>query len=100
VQLKSKLYALVVDETMCAQMLTAICCLQGLIVSLKQLDSCVVLKRLLTGTFKLKKIEYKKEGFNPYLIKDHMYYLDPKSNQYKPLDQRVYDDIVAGKIRF
>jgi solute carrier family 27 fatty acid transporter 1/4 len=53
-----------------------------------------------TGTFKLKKLDYKKEGFNPAVIKDRMFYLDPQSSEYKPLDQMAYDSIVSGRIRF
>ena len=55
---------------------------------------------IFSGTFKLKKTDYKVEGFNPYTVSDRMYYLDPKKNEYLSLDKTVYDDIASGKIRF
>jgi len=51
------------------------------------------------GTFKLKKTDYKKDGFNPSLVSDKLFYLDPKSGEYSALDVKAYDGIVTGKIR-
>ncbi|CAG9784544.1 unnamed protein product [Diatraea saccharalis] len=54
----------------------------------------------LTGTFKMKKVELQKEGFDPSLIKkDKLYYLDVKSGSYLPLGPEEYEKIVNGKIR-
>lgn len=52
------------------------------------------------GTFKLKKNDYKKEGFNPAVVKDVMYFLDPKSGEYELIDEGIYKDICSGRIRF
>jgi len=51
------------------------------------------------GTFKLKKTAYKKDGFNPSMVKDKLFYLDPRTGEYEELHAKVYSDIVTGKIR-
>ncbi|CAD5113864.1 DgyrCDS3028 [Dimorphilus gyrociliatus] len=53
-----------------------------------------------TGTFKLKKTEYRKEGYDPNQTKDPLYYLDVKLGEYKPLDKQAYEDILNQKIRY
>ncbi|VDI31151.1 solute carrier family 27 (fatty acid transporter), member 1/4 [Mytilus galloprovincialis] len=52
-----------------------------------------------TGTHKLKKVDLAKEGFNPNIIKDNLYYMNSKTQQYEPLTVQVYNDICSGKIR-
>ncbi|KAI4464380.1 long-chain fatty acid transport protein [Holotrichia oblita] len=52
----------------------------------------------MTGTYKLKKNDLQKEGFNPSVIKDPLYYYDP-SGQFLPLTEVKYNDINNGKIR-
>ena len=54
---------------------------------------------LLIGTFKLKKVEYRKEGFNPSTISDRLFYLDARAGLYKPLTPEAYSDINMGKIK-
>jgi len=44
-------------------------------------------------------MDYKKDGFNPFVVKDKLFYLDPKSGEYEELLANVYNDIVTGKIR-
>jgi len=44
-------------------------------------------------------MDYKKEGFNPSVVKDRLFYLDPRTCEYEELDLKTYSDIVAGKIR-
>ncbi|KAJ0181726.1 hypothetical protein K1T71_002448 [Dendrolimus kikuchii] len=54
----------------------------------------------MTGTFKMKKNDLQKEGFNPKLVKqDKLYYLDLKKGKYIPLGQEEYDQIISGQIR-
>ncbi|CAH2066407.1 unnamed protein product, partial [Iphiclides podalirius] len=53
----------------------------------------------MTGTFKLKKVDLQKEGFDPILIKDKIYYLEPKSEKYITLGPEEYQKIMAGEIR-
>ena len=52
----------------------------------------------MTGTFKLKKIDLQKEGFNPELIKDKLFFRNGK-NEFVKLTKEMYDDIISGKIR-
>eukprot|EP01091_Cochliopodium_minus_P015063 TRINITY_DN5264_c0_g1_i1.p1 TRINITY_DN5264_c0_g1~~TRINITY_DN5264_c0_g1_i1.p1 ORF type:complete len:304 (+),score=102.83 TRINITY_DN5264_c0_g1_i1:230-1141(+) len=52
---------------------------------------------LVTSTFKHKKVEYRKEGFNINNIKDPIYFR--KDNTYVPLDKKIYEDILNGVIR-
>lgn len=52
-----------------------------------------------TGTFKLKKLDLQKEGFNPNLIQDKIYYLAP-SGLYEQLTSEYYNKIINGEVRF
>ncbi|XP_038222804.1 long-chain fatty acid transport protein 4-like [Zerene cesonia] len=54
----------------------------------------------MTGTFKMRKTDLQKEGFDPSLVKtDKLYYLDVKQNKYLPLGPEEYENINTGKIR-
>ena len=44
-------------------------------------------------------MDYKKDGFNPSVVKDRLFYLNPNSGEYEELLAKVYNDIVTGKIR-
>lgn len=59
-------------------------------------NSCVL---VFTGTFKLKKNDYKKQGFSPTVVEDEMYFLNPKSGEYERIDKTVYESICSGRIR-
>ncbi|GIY70202.1 long-chain fatty acid transport protein 4 [Caerostris extrusa] len=52
-----------------------------------------------TGTYKLKKVTFQKEGFDPELISDPMFFLDAKQKTYVPLTKQLYSDIVTGKVK-
>jgi fatty-acyl-CoA synthase len=52
-----------------------------------------------TGTFKPRKQDLMKAGFNPALIEDPLYFDDPRSQQYVPLDAPLYAAISDGKVR-
>ncbi|CAL1285537.1 unnamed protein product [Larinioides sclopetarius] len=52
-----------------------------------------------TGTYKLRKVTYQKEGFNPEEVPDPLFFLDTKQKTYVPLSKELYSDIVAGKLR-
>ena len=52
-----------------------------------------------TGTFKHRKVELVKEGFDPRCISDPLCFLDPVTNQYVALTPELHDRIVAGEIR-
>lgn len=53
----------------------------------------------MTGTFKLKKLDLQKDGFDPNNIADSLFYLSSKG-MYEKLDQNIYNQIVTGAIRF
>lgn len=59
---------------------------------LKQVDK--------TGTFKLKKVELRNEGFNPNTISDMLFYANSKLSQYVEITPSVYQDIMSGKLKF
>jgi len=44
-------------------------------------------------------MDYKKDGFNPLVVKDKLFYLDPKTGEYEELGMKAYADIVAGQMR-
>jgi fatty-acyl-CoA synthase len=53
----------------------------------------------ITGTFKLKKADLVKEGFDPNVIDDPLYWFDARDARYKALTQEVYADIVSGRVK-
>lgn len=57
----------------------------------KQLD--------MTGTFKLKKFNLQKEGYDPSLISDRLFFLHPKTGNYEALSNELFKSIVTGSIR-
>uniref|UniRef100_A0A2K6V1F0 long-chain-fatty-acid--CoA ligase n=1 Tax=Saimiri boliviensis boliviensis TaxID=39432 RepID=A0A2K6V1F0_SAIBB len=50
-----------------------------------------------TGTFKFQKTELRKEGFDPAMVKDPLFYLDARKGRYIPLDREAYSRIQAGE---
>ncbi|KAM9082444.1 long-chain fatty acid transport protein 4 isoform 2-T3 [Megaptera novaeangliae] len=50
-----------------------------------------------TGTFKLQKTDLRKEGFDPTVLKDPLFYLDARKGRYVPLDREAYTRIQAGE---
>ncbi|KAH8281967.1 hypothetical protein KR054_004471 [Drosophila jambulina] len=53
----------------------------------------------LTGTFKLRKVDLQKEGYDPNSIKDTLYYQTSKG-RYELLTPQVYDQVQRNEIRF
>ncbi|XP_060518623.1 long-chain fatty acid transport protein 4-like [Cylas formicarius] len=54
----------------------------------------------LTGTFKLKKVDLQREGYDVSLVKDHrLYFYNAKLASYSPLTGDVYADIISGKMK-
>ncbi|XP_069837935.1 long-chain fatty acid transport protein 2-like [Dendropsophus ebraccatus] len=53
----------------------------------------------ITGTYKQRKVELVKEGFNPLVIKDPLYILDETEKRYKPMDSHIYKAIVEKKLK-
>lgn len=52
-----------------------------------------------TGTFKQKKAEAIREGFDPRTVGDALMFDDPRHKAYVPLSDAVYDEIVSGALR-
>jgi fatty-acyl-CoA synthase len=52
-----------------------------------------------TSTFKQRKLELVREGFDPALIADPLYFDDSASGAYVPLDKALYARIQSGKLR-
>jgi fatty-acyl-CoA synthase len=52
-----------------------------------------------TGTFKQKKLDLVKAGFNPAAIVDPIYFNDPQTRAFVPLDPALYRRIETGEIR-
>jgi fatty-acyl-CoA synthase len=53
-----------------------------------------------TGTFKQRKVDLVREGFDPAAIADPLYFLDPASGKYERLMPQHYADIVEGRVKF
>lgn len=52
-----------------------------------------------TGTFKVKKINLVREGFDPDTVDDPVLYLNSATQMYQPVDRATYDKILSGEIR-
>ena len=53
----------------------------------------------LTGTFKMKKVLLQNEGFNPFEIKDPLYFLDASSNSFVSFTFDLYQQLLDGKLK-
>ena len=53
-----------------------------------------------TGTFKPRKQDLVNAGFDPARIQDKLYFDDPRTQAYVPLDAALYEAIVGGSVRF
>jgi fatty-acyl-CoA synthase len=52
-----------------------------------------------TTTFKQKKGDLARQGFDPMLVSDPLYFNDPAARAFVPLDKAIYDRIQAGQVR-
>lgn len=53
-----------------------------------------------TGTFKVKKVDLQKQGFEPAACDgDPLYFRDPNTDTYMPIDASVYEAIQGGQYR-
>jgi citronellyl-CoA synthetase len=53
-----------------------------------------------TPTHKIKKVNLKKEGFDPGVVDDAVYVLLPGEDEYKPLTADIFSEIKEGKYKF
>ncbi|MHA2397373.1 MAG: long-chain-acyl-CoA synthetase [Promethearchaeota archaeon] len=54
----------------------------------------------ITHTFKFKKVELKKEGFNPETIEDPLYVMLPNTSKYTLLTKEIYEKIEKKEYQF
>jgi fatty-acyl-CoA synthase len=52
-----------------------------------------------TTTFKQRKVDLVKDGFDPRASADKLFFNDPRAHAFVPIDAALYDDIMAGRIR-
>ena len=53
----------------------------------------------ITGTFKHRKVDLVREGFDPRQIRDPLYFRDPGAGRFVPLDVALLERIESGQIR-
>jgi fatty-acyl-CoA synthase len=53
----------------------------------------------ITGTFKHRKVDLVKDGFDPSQIPDQIYFADPKQGAFVRLDGDLYERITNGQVR-
>lgn len=53
----------------------------------------------MTATFKQKKIDLVKQGFDPSQTADPLYFNDAKADRFAPLDMTLYEQIQSGQVR-
>jgi len=54
----------------------------------------------ITGTFKYRKADLVKEGFDPAIVKDPIFWMNPAGSIFEPLDQAVFERILTGTVKF
>ncbi|KAM4748593.1 long-chain fatty acid transport protein 2 [Rhinophrynus dorsalis] len=52
-----------------------------------------------TGTFKNRKVGLVKEGFDPAIVTDPIYFLDEREKKYVPMTQTIFEEIRNKKIK-
>ncbi len=52
-----------------------------------------------TGTFKPRRVEMRKEGFDPDKVRDKLFIRDAASGAYQSLDKARFEQVQAGKLR-
>ena len=52
-----------------------------------------------TGTFKLRKVDLQREGFDPRVVKDPLYLRDDIRRSYVPLTPERHEALLAGELR-
>ena len=62
-------------------------------------DSELEQKTEISGTFKIRKLDLVREGYNPSLVSDPLYFYNSSSDGYTRLDSCVYEDIVTMRCR-
>jgi fatty-acyl-CoA synthase len=53
----------------------------------------------ITGTFKHRKLELVRDGFDPDHVRDPLYWFESETGRYEPVTRDVYQAIVSGKAK-
>jgi len=53
----------------------------------------------MTGTYKMRKVDYQREGFDPAQVQDGIYLLDAASQSYVPFTSDLYEKLKNGELR-
>ncbi len=53
----------------------------------------------LTGTFKQKKVDLVREGFDPSVSKDEIYFSDPSTKSFVRVDKALFEKLASGAVR-
>jgi len=53
----------------------------------------------ITGTFKIRKLDLVREGFNPQLVSDPLFFYNSSSGGYCKLDSCLYEEIISMRCR-
>jgi fatty-acyl-CoA synthase len=53
----------------------------------------------ITGTFKQRKVDLVRDGFDPRRLSDPIHFLDPETRRYVRLDTDLFERIGCGQIR-
>ena len=53
----------------------------------------------MTGTYKLRKVDYQKEAYDISRVKDPIYFLESASQSYVPLTTSLYQQLFSGQLR-
>lgn len=53
----------------------------------------------LTATFKHKKVQLRKQGFDPTDVKDKIFFRNPETKAFAPVDSSTFAEIQDGKFR-
>ena len=52
-----------------------------------------------TSTFKTRKVDLVDEGFDPVRVSDPLFFHDPRTGTFLPIDEILYQNVISGKIR-
>lgn len=50
------------------------------------------------GTFKIQKTRLQREGYDPRLTTDQIYFLNMRSAQYEAVDEELFNAVVEGRM--
>ena len=53
----------------------------------------------ITGNYKNRKLRFQEDGFDPKRNEDSLYFRDDSAGRYVELDEHLYDELLAGRIR-